>query len=126
MSALTPARCVPAPGYGFLGSGFQAYVAGFQAYVARFQAYVAGFQGYNAGLQAYDGWSTVRAVRLGASEANPAVAGIASHAPAMWQAGTDARYRPLQSPPSDREAGELTVPRAFDASAETVPPASPA
>jgi hypothetical protein len=37
-----------------------------------------------AGLQAYDGWSTVRAVRLGATEANPAVAGIASHAPAMW------------------------------------------
>jgi hypothetical protein len=37
-----------------------------------------------AGLQAYDGWSTVKAVRLGATEANPAVAGIASHAPAMW------------------------------------------
>jgi hypothetical protein len=36
------------------------------------------------GLQAYDGWSTVSAVRLGATEANPAVAGIASHAPAMW------------------------------------------
>jgi hypothetical protein len=35
-------------------------------------------------LQAYDGWSTVRAVRLGATEANPAVAGIASHAGAMW------------------------------------------
>jgi len=37
-----------------------------------------------AAFQAYDGWSTVRAVRLGATEANPAVAGIASHAPAMW------------------------------------------
>jgi hypothetical protein len=43
-----------------------------------------------AGLQAYDGWSTVRAVRLGATEANPAVAGIASNAGAMWalKAGT--------------------------------------
>ena len=37
-----------------------------------------------AGLQAYDGWSTVKAVRLGATESNPAVAGIASNAPAMW------------------------------------------
>ena len=37
-----------------------------------------------AGLQVYDGWSTMKAVNLGASEANPAVAGIVSHAPAMW------------------------------------------
>jgi hypothetical protein len=37
-----------------------------------------------AGLQAYDGWSTVKAVRLGATEANPAVAGVASNAGAMW------------------------------------------
>jgi len=37
-----------------------------------------------AGLQAYDGWSTMKAVRLGATEANPAVAGIASNASAMW------------------------------------------
>jgi hypothetical protein len=37
-----------------------------------------------AGLQAYDGWSTVRAVRLGATEANPAVAGLANNARAMW------------------------------------------
>jgi hypothetical protein len=40
--------------------------------------------GIMGGLQAYDGWSTVKAVRLGATEANPAVAGIASHAGAMW------------------------------------------
>jgi len=37
-----------------------------------------------AGLQAYDGWSTVRAVRLGATERNPAVAGVAANAGAMW------------------------------------------
>jgi hypothetical protein len=40
--------------------------------------------GMLAGLNTYDGWSTVKAVRLGAIEANPAVAGIASNAPAMW------------------------------------------
>lgn len=37
-----------------------------------------------AGLQAYDGWSTVRATRLGATEANPVVGGMASNAGAMW------------------------------------------
>jgi hypothetical protein len=37
-----------------------------------------------AGLQAYDGWSTVRAVRLGATEANPAVASLADNSRAMW------------------------------------------
>jgi hypothetical protein len=40
--------------------------------------------GMLSGLQGYDGWSTVKATRLGATEANPAVAGIVSHAPAMW------------------------------------------
>jgi len=40
--------------------------------------------GMLAGLNAYDGWSTVKAVRLGATETNPAVAGVASNAPAMW------------------------------------------
>ena len=40
--------------------------------------------GMLAGLNAYDGWSTVKAVRLGATETNPAVAGFASNAPAMW------------------------------------------
>jgi hypothetical protein len=43
-----------------------------------------------AGLNAYDGWSTVKAVRLGAIESNPAVAGIASNAPAMWAVKTGA------------------------------------
>lgn len=37
-----------------------------------------------AGLQAYDGWSTVRAARLGATEANPVVAGLSSNPGAMW------------------------------------------
>jgi hypothetical protein len=37
-----------------------------------------------AGLQAYDGWTTVKAVHLGATEGNPAVAGLASNARAMW------------------------------------------
>jgi hypothetical protein len=37
-----------------------------------------------AGLQAYDGWTTVKAVHLGATEGNPAVAGLASNAHAMW------------------------------------------
>jgi len=37
-----------------------------------------------AGLQAYDGWSTVTAVRRGAVEANPAMAGAASNPGAMW------------------------------------------
>jgi hypothetical protein len=43
-----------------------------------------------AGLQAYDGWSTVNAVRLGAREANPAVAGIATNSHAMWAVKTGA------------------------------------
>jgi hypothetical protein len=46
--------------------------------------------GMLAGLNAYDGWSTVKAVRLGAIEGNPAVAGIASNAPAMWAVKTGA------------------------------------
>lgn len=37
-----------------------------------------------AGLQAYDGWTTVKAVHLGATEGNPAVAGLATNARAMW------------------------------------------
>ena len=37
-----------------------------------------------AGLQAYDGWSTVTAVRRGATEANPAMGGAASNTGAMW------------------------------------------
>jgi hypothetical protein len=37
-----------------------------------------------AGLQAYDGWSTVRATRAGATEANPALGGVASNTGAMW------------------------------------------
>ena len=37
-----------------------------------------------AGLQAYDGWSTLNAVRQGATEANPVLAGVASNARAMW------------------------------------------
>jgi hypothetical protein len=40
--------------------------------------------GILGGLQAYDGWSTVKAVRMGATEANPAIAGVASNAGAMW------------------------------------------
>ena len=40
--------------------------------------------GMLVGLNAYDGWSTVKATRLGATESNPAVAGIASNATAMW------------------------------------------
>jgi hypothetical protein len=35
-------------------------------------------------LQAYDGWSTVHAVNLGATESNPALAGVASNSGAMW------------------------------------------
>ena len=37
-----------------------------------------------AGLQAYDGWSTVSGVRRGATEANPALAGVAGNPGAMW------------------------------------------
>ena len=36
------------------------------------------------GLNAYDGWSTVNAVRLGATEANPVISGVASNSGAMW------------------------------------------
>jgi hypothetical protein len=42
------------------------------------------FYGTLAGLQAYDGWSTVRATRLGATEANPVLGGMASNAGAMY------------------------------------------
>ena len=37
-----------------------------------------------AGLQAYDGWSTLSAVQRGATEANPALGGVASNSGAMW------------------------------------------
>jgi hypothetical protein len=36
-----------------------------------------------AALQAYDGWSTVKALRLGAVEANPALTSVASNPGAM-------------------------------------------
>lgn len=36
------------------------------------------------GLQAYDGWSTATAVRLGAVEANPVMAPVATNPGAMW------------------------------------------
>ena len=42
------------------------------------------------GLQAYDGWSTVNAVRRGASEANPALSGVAPNSGAMWAVKTGA------------------------------------
>jgi len=37
-----------------------------------------------AGLQAYDGYSTIRGVRDGATEANPLVGGLASQPAAFW------------------------------------------
>jgi Domain of unknown function (DUF5658) len=37
-----------------------------------------------AGLQAYDGYSTIRGVRNGATEANPLVGGLASQPAAFW------------------------------------------
>jgi hypothetical protein len=37
-----------------------------------------------AGLQAYDGWSTVRSTRLGATEANSVLGGMASNTGAMF------------------------------------------
>jgi hypothetical protein len=37
-----------------------------------------------AGLQAYDGYSTLRGVRAGATEANPLVGGLAGQPAAFW------------------------------------------
>jgi hypothetical protein len=37
-----------------------------------------------AGLQAYDGYTTLRGVRAGATEANPLVGGLASQPAAFW------------------------------------------
>jgi len=37
-----------------------------------------------AGLQAYDGYSTLRGVRTGATEANPLVGGLAGQPAAFW------------------------------------------